>query len=208
MTATESHTATARAREIERLVEENKGWAAAIGREVHRKLPPSFDAGDLEQTAIIEMWHRAKLYDSANDRGTPFRAFAYQYVRGAVLMSVRRRAFVDATGDPIDPKAVCPAPAPDQVVAAKQHKKNVEGPRQYRQRVWLLGAIDRLKSLDAYMVYAVYIHEREVGEVAERFGMQPQQVSRRLAGIVKRLRSTRARDLEKAKRRKRKRGRK
>ncbi len=189
------------------MVDENKAWAAAIGREVHRKLPPSFDSGDLEQTAIIEMWKRAQLYDAANDRGTPFRAFAYQYVRGAVLMSVRRRAFTDATGDPIDPKAVAEAPDPHEQVAAKQHKKNVEGPRTYRQRTWLLGAINRLKSLDAYMVYAVYIHEREVAQVAELFGMEPRQVSRRLAGIVKRLQRTRRLDLEKARKRRKKRGR-
>ncbi len=215
MTATESPTAEARTEAqklrsaaVDALVKENLEWARALAREVHRKLPPSFDPGDLESVALIEMWERAKLYDPDNDRGTPFRGFAYQYVRGAVLMSVRRKNFTEATHDPIPLQSVCPSPAPDQVVAAKQQRKNVDGPRQYRQRTWLLTAIDRLKSLDAYMVYAVYIHEREVAEVAKLFGLEPSQVSRRLAGIVKRLRRTRRLDLERAQRRRTKRRRK
>lgn len=210
MIVTESETGELRARadEVDAIVNANIDWARALAAEVHRKLPPSFDIGDLESVALLELWERAKLYNPANDRGTPFRGFAYQYIRGAVLMSCRRRHFKDATHDPIHPKALCPAPAPDELVQKKQERKNIEGPRQYRQRLWLIGAIDRLKSQDAYMVYAVYIHEREVADVARLFGMEPRQVSRRLAGIVKRLRRTRRLDIEKAKRRKRKRGRK
>lgn len=197
-----------RADQVDAIVNEHLAWARALAAEVHRKLPPSFDIEDLESVALLELWERAKLYDPINDRGTPFKGYAYRYIRGAVLMSCRRRHFKDATHDPIPEKAICPAPAPDELVLKKQERKNVDGPRQYRQRLWLLGAIDRLKSQDAYMVYAVYVHEREVADVAKLFGMEPRQVSRRLAGIVKRLRRTRRLDQERAKRRKRKRGRK
>ncbi len=177
---------------VEELVERNLEWAAAIGREVQRKLPPSFDAGDLEQVARIEMWNRATLYDAHNSRGTPFRAFAYQYVRGACLMSVRRRNWRESTADPIPPRELCAKPLPDQLVAAKQQHKNVDGPRQYRQRTWLLGAVAKLNPLDAYLILTVYIRENEVAAVALRFGMEPAALARRLTGIVKRLRRARA----------------
>ncbi len=196
MTATESHTTTTREQDITRLVEQNRGWAAAIGREVHRKLPPSFDAGDLEQTAMIEMWKRAQLYDPSrmfapSGRGIAFQVYAYQYVRGAVLMSVRRRAFKDNTGDPIAPGEVYDAPSAHDIVAAKQHRRNVEGPKQYRQRSWVIAALEDLQPIDAYLVRAIYFHEREVTQVAELLGMESGQVSRRLAGIVKRLQRAR-----------------
>ncbi len=180
MTATEKPP-QAREDAVEELVNRNRNWAAAIGREVARKLPPSFDPGDLEQVAMIEMWQRAKLYDpskmfAANGRGIGFQVYAYQYVRGAVLMSVRRRAFKDNTGDPISPGEVYDAPSAHDIVAAKQHRRNVEGPKQYRQRSWVLAALEDLQPIDAYLVRAIYFHEREVTQVAEKLGMESGQV--------------------------------
>lgn len=201
---TENRLAT-RVPTVDEIVEENQDWARIIARNVGRKLPPQFDPGDLEQVALIETWKRAQQYDPNNTAGTPFRGYAYQYVRGAVLASVRRRAWKDASGEAIKRTDPCEKPAPDKLVEAKQHQRNIEGPKVYRQRVWLRGAIDRLKPIDAFLVSRIYIEEREVGAIAERFGMEPRAVSRRLAGIVKRLKKTRILDLERAKRRKKKR---
>lgn len=176
------------------LFEDNVQWAAAIAQNVWRSLPPSFDVADLTQVAYIEMWKRAQIYRSDNERGTPFRSYAYQYVRGAVLMSVRRRAWKDATGEPISPVEIDTKPLPDEQAAAKQRRKNVTGPQHYRQITWLRGAIDKLKPIDAYLVWSVHIVEQDMAQVAERIGMEPRAVSRRLAGIVKRLRRLRALD--------------
>jgi DNA-directed RNA polymerase specialized sigma24 family protein len=73
------------------LFERNRAWASVIARNVLRKLPPSFGAGDLVEEALIEMWRRCQLYDPGNLRGRPFQAYAYRAVRGACLMGVRRR---------------------------------------------------------------------------------------------------------------------
>jgi RNA polymerase sigma factor (sigma-70 family) len=86
----------------EELFKRNCAWAAVIARNVARKLPDNFDPGDLLQEALIEMWKRAQLYKPANGRpgrdpsGTPFQAYAYLAVRGACLMSVRRKAWLEA----------------------------------------------------------------------------------------------------------------
>lgn len=204
---TENRLAT-RVPSVDELVEQNQEWARIIARNVARRLPPQFDAGDLEQVALIETWARAQNYDPNNAAGTPFRGYAYQYVRGAVLASVRRRAWKDASGEAIKRTDPCEKPAPDKLVEAKQHQRNIEGPKTYRQRVWLRGAIERLKPVDAFLVSRIYLDEREVGAIAERLGMEPRAVSRRLAGIVKRLKRTRMLDLQRAKQRKKKRRRK
>src|SRR5579862_4320825 len=73
------------------LFEEHFDWAANVGRSVARCMPPSFDPDDLSQIAVIEHWRRVELYDRTT--GVPYRAYAYQAIRGAVLMSCRRRHY-------------------------------------------------------------------------------------------------------------------
>ncbi len=91
-------TATAKlsAEELSRaLFEENLDWATAIARNVHRRVPPSFDLDDLIQEAHIALWKKSKLYDPGS--GVPFRGFASLYVQGAVKMLLRRRHWLDHT---------------------------------------------------------------------------------------------------------------
>jgi RNA polymerase sigma factor (sigma-70 family) len=84
------------------LFEKNLEWASIVARNVARKLRPSFEVADLEQVARIEMWKRCQLYDTQNERGVPFQAYAYLAVRGACLMSVRRRAWKEATNTSLE----------------------------------------------------------------------------------------------------------
>src|ERR1700733_13710312 len=79
------------------LFREHLDWAASVGRNVARGLPPSFDLDDLQQIAVIEHWRRVDLYDGAS--GVPYRAYAYLAIRGAVLMACRRKAYREATHD-------------------------------------------------------------------------------------------------------------
>jgi DNA-directed RNA polymerase specialized sigma subunit len=119
----------------DRLFRDNLEWAAAVARNVHRKVPPSFDLADLEQVARIEMWKRVLLYEADNGRpgrdphGTPFRAYAHMYVRGAALMFARRRAWKDGTAEAISEREVDPALRPDEQIERRQEAKNVFGPR-------------------------------------------------------------------------------
>jgi RNA polymerase sigma factor (sigma-70 family) len=77
------------------LAEQHYPWAAVLARNVHRRVPPSFDLDDLTQVARIACWRAAMEYQPK--RGVEFKKFAYRAVRGAVIMSVRRRAWKEAT---------------------------------------------------------------------------------------------------------------
>jgi RNA polymerase sigma factor (sigma-70 family) len=79
----------------EALFELHRPWAESIGASVHHGMPPSFDMDDLKQVALIEHWRRVQVYNPAlNDN---YRAYAYFPIRGAVLMSCRRRNYREAT---------------------------------------------------------------------------------------------------------------
>jgi RNA polymerase sigma factor (sigma-70 family) len=77
------------------LFHENMGWAATIARKVHRRLPPDFDLEDLIQEANLATWKKLKEWKP--ERNSSFPAYAILYVRGAVLMKVRRGAYFNAT---------------------------------------------------------------------------------------------------------------
>ena len=85
------------------LFESNLEWASMVARNVHRKVPPSFDVEDLEQEARIAMWRCCEKYDPFNSKGVPFQAYSYLAVRGACLMYCRRRAWREATHESINP---------------------------------------------------------------------------------------------------------
>jgi len=108
-------------------------WAEAIARSVKRTLPPSFEVADLEQEARHEMWKATRDYNQADPRGASFPTFAYQRVRGACLMSVRRRAYREATHGPLYDSA------------AIDHSSGQDA-HQDKLRAVLLDAIGRLPS--------------------------------------------------------------
>lgn len=203
----------------EQLFQKNKPWAETIARNVVRKLPPSFEAGDVAQEALLELWKRALKYEAnngrpgADPRGTPFQAYAYMYVRGACLMSVRRRSWTEATHLGLDdlkagmiagaesdrrpslalvPEPVSPTPNPEDKLAKKRERKNVTGPREYRRRQWMLKQIAKLSPVDRHLITRTYIDERDLSELAKLAGVERSVLSRRLAGIVKRLKKARA----------------
>lgn len=206
----------------QRLFDKNVPWASTIVRNVVRRLPPCFETDDLLQEALMELWKRALLYQENNGRpgkdpkGTPFRAYAYMYVRGACLMSVRRRNWTEAHHQSLATPVLedrgvvnrsdrlgtsrfasvaepaSPAPDPETTLAEKRDRKNVSGPKAYRRRQRLLREIDKLSPVDAHLITKTYIEERDLDELAKLAGVERTVLSRRLAGIVKRLKKTMA----------------
>jgi RNA polymerase sigma factor (sigma-70 family) len=69
---------------------------------IHRGLP-QFDLEDLIQEAEIETWRAAADFDSSF--GLHFTQYAYQRVRGAVLMTTRRRFRIEAGHEQLDDEA-------------------------------------------------------------------------------------------------------
>ena len=88
--------------ECQRLFAEHLDWSKVVAKRVHGQLPPSFlDLADLEQEAAIALWEQVQRYDPSKNNNV--RGFAYLAVRGAVLMSVRRKHYREATNEELEP---------------------------------------------------------------------------------------------------------
>jgi RNA polymerase sigma factor (sigma-70 family) len=170
----------------EQLLEENLSWASLIARNVKRKLPASFDLCDLEQVAHIELWRRTQLWDP--EKNDSFRGYAYLPVRGAVLMSVRRRHFREATHESLD-----------EVMSERQHEMAVDGlsisddvitqreAEYLKRRAQMATLIQLMKTLpveQAYLIRRIDLNEVSPEAVALCWGVS-------LARIAKQLRSAR-----------------
>jgi len=136
----------------------NLDWAAGIARAVHAHVPDVFELRDLTQTAHLELWRAVEAYQPA--RGVPFRAYAYPRVRGAVLMQVRRRHWLEATCcDPIGEEA----PADHWATPAESERLDQE--RAFKAAA---AAIADLPPLQRYIVQSYYLHGRRVDKIARQ----------------------------------------
>ena len=170
----------------EQLLEDNLAWASMIARNVKRKLPASFDLCDLEQVAPIELWRPTQLCDPAKNDN--FRGYAYLPVRGAVLMSVRRKHFREATHESLD-----------ELVSERRNEKLVDGlslseemiqqrEAEYLERrtqmATLVQLIKKLPVEQAYLIQRIDLNEVSPEVVALCWGVS-------LARLAKQLRSAR-----------------
>lgn len=83
-------------------MEQHLSLVPPIARRVHRRLPPSFDLDDLIGEGFVGLMHAAQRYRPQAHGGTPFSAFARPRIHGAIVDSVRRRAWVENTANPLD----------------------------------------------------------------------------------------------------------
>lgn len=146
------------------LFEQHLAWAEGVALKVRRSLPPSFDVDDLKQEARIGLWRSVEAYDPS--RGVPFRAFAMIRVRGAVLMASRRRAYKEATHEELNDRHVDRKRRPDELLLAREERRNVTGPREYRRRVKMLAALERIPDESARLIRAVYLENLEMDQLA------------------------------------------
>lgn len=79
------------------LATENLDLVPIVAKAVKSQLPPSFDLDDLVATGNVALLRAAREYDPDGHGGTPFRLYARMKVRGAILDSVRRRAWRENT---------------------------------------------------------------------------------------------------------------
>jgi RNA polymerase sigma factor (sigma-70 family) len=89
------------------LTTEHLDLVPPIARRIHSVLPPSFDLDDLIQTGRIGLMRAAIRFRPELHGDTPFSAFARAFIRGEIMMSIRRRHYRDATHQPM-------ADAPDR----------------------------------------------------------------------------------------------
>lgn len=169
-----------------KLFECNLEWAKKVALRVHRRLPPSFQLADLEQVAIIKMWDRCQRYDPRNKAGVPFQAYAILAVRGAVLMSVRRRAWREATADSLDERMVCGKLQPDEEAIAAEARTAREAAVQ-KQKRWLRRQLLKLPVGDRRLFRRHYIDAVAIAALAKEVGMPKKAVGRRLRSVMRLL---------------------
>ena len=108
------------------LVEENLDLVRPIAVGIHRRLPPSFELDDLLQAGRVGLLDAATKYRP--DTGVPFRCYAGIRIRGAILDTVTRRHWRNATHAELE--AACfeiPAKVEpiDVAIARRQFRKKV-----------------------------------------------------------------------------------
>jgi RNA polymerase sigma factor (sigma-70 family) len=82
-------------------------WALSVGRQAGRILPPSVDAGDLDQAAREALAECLTSFDPQFQRGdyaqpVPFRAYARRRIYFACLMRFRGRPYREDLHDPLE----------------------------------------------------------------------------------------------------------
>jgi RNA polymerase sigma factor (sigma-70 family) len=79
------------------LIEEHLSLVEGIARNLAKSLPNCFELDDLIATGNLALTHAATRYRPRAHGGAPFAAYARLVVRGAILDSVRRRNWDEAT---------------------------------------------------------------------------------------------------------------
>lgn len=161
------------------LVEENVHLVRPIACSVKRNLPPSFELDDLIGEGYVGLIHAARRFDPDSHNGTPFSAFARPRIHGAIVDSVRRKAWIENTANPLED-------APE-LALLPQGPYLISSPRAPREpgvraRVAIdperlprpLGtALRRLTARQRSILGAVYGEERPITEIAEMMGLSP-----------------------------------
>lgn len=180
----------------ETLYKEHEPWVESIARSVRSRLPPSFPLDDLKQEARIAHWKCVEAFDST--RGVPYRAFAYQAIYGAVMMSCRRKHYRESTHEELNEKVnsprwvkgtpwhVDPRPmADDAMVEARERRL---GDRRQNYRLNQVSAvIGQLAPADAFLIRRVYLEGVEVGHMAELWGISEERMNRKVKAAVSKL---------------------
>lgn len=78
-----------------RLTEENLHLVAPIARRIYKNLPPCFELDDLISAGNIGLMEAAQSFRPS--QGTKFSTWAHDWIHGAIIKSIRRRKYTDAT---------------------------------------------------------------------------------------------------------------
>ena len=146
----------------------------SVARQIHRRLPPSFELDDLVQSGVLGLIQAAEHYDAAG--GASFDTFARHRVRGAILDSVRRHEYANQSHvrlqdvpyhDPIEERIAAREEA-DQVARAVDHlqdrdRKVIE--MRYGQQMTL---VEVGSALQVKKTRAIQLEQRAIGTLQRR----------------------------------------
>lgn len=182
------------------------GWAAAIARGIHRRVPAyDVDCDDFIQNARIGLMEAVTRYDP--QRGVPFPAFAKPRVRGAVFNGLRaiigERAPLAATGYDERLLSILEEASNDPVervvdaivglgIAYLLGEPEDLSPAAYADRVCMqrrvLAQVGRLPQRQRMLIEQHYLGHRPFVEIAEDFGVTKGRVSQLHGQALKQLR--------------------
>ena len=114
-----------------------------------------------------------------------FESYAFMAVRGAVLMTARRRKYRDATAEELHDKHVDPQPRPDQTAVTTDDQ------RREWQLQWLQSALRELPPDQAEIVCGIYFEGADPDELAARMGLTACQLGSRRRLALKQLKKMR-----------------
>lgn len=168
-------------RERDTLIETHLSLVPPIARRVKKRLPPSFDLDDLISEGNIGLTQAATRYRAQLHNNTPFSAFARPRIHGAMVDSVRRRAWLENTANPLED---APEPAHTPVVPLFIGGSNEPAPRTGRRIAFrstrlpkrLAAALRRLPVRQRAILGAFYGEEWSVFQIAELLWITPAQV--------------------------------
>ncbi len=113
----------------------------------------------------MEHWKRCGLYDAS--KGVPYRAYAYLAIQGAVLMSCRRKEYRESTHEELGSQHTETREGAEAALLKKEERRNVSGPKRYRQLARVREAIQHLSNADAYLIRRVLIDGCDSEELCE-----------------------------------------
>lgn len=184
------HRANVRSRRNE-LAEAHLYMVAPIARGIHKTLPPSFELDDLISTGYLGLLHAATQWLPGRHGGTPFHAFAQSRIRGAILDSVRRRHYREATHEEIPTNMQVPFADPfaERTIAEATEQSQRQKDRFSRPKNPLTVAIQRLTSRER-AVLGVYYAENcmSIAQVGQILGLSEHRVTLEHDAAVAKLR--------------------
>jgi RNA polymerase sigma factor (sigma-70 family) len=152
-----------------------------IAREVARTLPPCFDLDDLIGVGNLALIAAATRYRPELHDGTPFEPYARHRIRGAILESVRRNKYAEATRPGIEDMA-----GEETVATLPDVARDIDARRMARK---LAEAISWLPEIQQEVLKRYYgAAEPSLEEVAARLGFSPTKTRELRAKAVEGLR--------------------
>jgi RNA polymerase sigma factor (sigma-70 family) len=146
----------------DRLIESHLHLVPPIARRILRALPPSFDLLDLVSAGTLGLISAAGRCDlsQARDSEAMFVAFARPRIRGAILDSIRRHRFREATHQPMEAAAgISVEPKAPRTVECAQRARAV------------LRAFRTLPPRQARLLYAHYWGGVPIAAIAPEMGV-------------------------------------
>lgn len=154
-------------------------WAASVARAYAARVPSHFAVDELIQLAQIQVWMERKKYKPEEHPGVPFRAYAWQAVRGACRMAVRRRrwneAFSPSVEDVDEPEALA-AKCPDELFEQRKAVARVDD------------AVNALPAKMRKLIELRYSDGLTVREAALKLGITETRATSLHATAIQRLR--------------------